>query len=184
MFGHLAFEKLMSYSFATVLDIGSGKGKHTELFRAAGKTVTPIDVRTTGQDYMSTVVEKHDCAWCCHVLEHQPNVNVFLKKMSDDVVDGGILAITVPPMKVEIVGGHLSAWNAGLLIYNLVMAGIDCRDIKIRSYGYNVSAIVRNTRFRLPDNLYSDKNELDVLKDYLPDCIQHNRTGVIKQLNW
>jgi ubiquinone/menaquinone biosynthesis C-methylase UbiE len=184
MYGDRAFEKLKSYSFATVLDIGSGSGKQTELFRAVGKTVTPIDIRTTGQDYMTTPVEKHDCAWCCHVLEHQPNVNAFLKKMSNDVVDGGIICITVPPMKNEVVGGHLSVWNAGLLIYNLVMAGIDCRAIKARSYGYNVSVIVRNNRFDLPDNLYSHENEIDVLRKYLPDCIQHNRSGVIKRFNW
>lgn len=184
MYGNEAFRKLKEYQFKTILDIGSGGGGHSKLFREYGKRVTPIDIRTTGQDYMDLEVNKHDCAWCCHVLEHQPNVNLFLKKISNDVVNNGLIAITVPPMKDTIVGGHISVWNAGLLIYNLVMAGINCKQCQIKTYGYNISVIVRNNRFELPDNLYCDKNELDVLKDYLPDCIKSQESGVIGSYDW
>jgi len=184
MFGKTAFDKLKEYDFKAVLDIGSGNGGHSKLFQGVGKKVTSIDIRTTGQDYLDTIVKKHDCAWCCHVLEHQPNVNMFLKKISNDVIDGGLIAITVPPRKDEIVGGHISLWNAGLLVYNLVMAGIDCSECQIRSQGYDVSVIVRNNKFVLPNNLYSDTNELVILKKYLPSCVKDHKTGVIGNHNW
>ena len=188
MLGNIAFDKLLHYSFKTVLDIGAGKGECTKLFRDAGKTVTPIDIRVEYDgfcgDYMKVGVQKHDCAWCCHVLEHQTNINAFLKKMSNDVVDGGIIAITVPPRKEEIVGGHLSFWNAGLLIYNLVMAEIDCSKAQIRGYAYNISVIVRNNTFEMPSNIYSDVNELEVLRDYLPSCVKDSQTGKIDNYNW
>jgi hypothetical protein len=84
--------------------------------------------------------------WCSHVLEHQPNAGLFLAKLIRDCRDGGILAITVPPAKTEIVGGHVSLWNAGLLLYRLALTGIDCRDARVKTYGYNVSVIVRASR--------------------------------------
>lgn len=183
MYGSLAFEKLKKMRFHTVLDIGSGGGEHSELFRKLGKKVTSIDIRTTDQDYMTTTVEKHDCAWCCHVLEHQTNIGLFLQKISNDVVDDGIICITVPPAKDQIVGGHLSIWNAGLLIYNLVMAGIDCSDAMVKTYGYNVSVIVKNKRFHLP-YMYSETNELTTLKPFLPDCVGLLRSGKVKSFNW
>jgi hypothetical protein len=43
------------------------------------------------------------------VLEHQQNVGVFLAKCFDDLRDGGILAITVPPLKHEIARSPLTA---------------------------------------------------------------------------
>ena len=183
MFGNLAFEKLKKMSFQTVLDIGSGSGEHSRLFRGLGKEVTAIDIRTTGEDYMKTTVPKHDCAWCCHVLEHQTDIGLFLRKISDDVVDNGIICITVPPAKDAIVGGHLSIWNAGLLIYNLVMAGIDCSDAMIKTYGYNVSVIVKNKRFHLP-HLYSETNELVTLKPFFPKCVKLKYSGKINSFNW
>lgn len=190
MLGKDVLSKLiLDYDFDTVLDIGSGNGQQSKAFVDAGKTVTSVDIRSQRYgdccDYMIAEFEsKFDCAWCCHVLEHQPNVNLFLKKISNDVVDNGLIVITVPPMKNEIVNGHISVWNAGLLIYNLVMAGINCRDIQVRTYGYNVSVIVRNKKFELPNNLFSDIGELTVLDDYLPECITHNMTGQIASYNW
>ena len=185
MYGALALEKLIEeYDFETVIDIGSGAGSQSKLLESNGKKVRRIDIRKTGENYMTTELEKYDCAWCCHVLEHQPNINLFLKKITNDVVKGGIIAITVPPAKDEIVGGHISIWNAGLLVYNLVMAGIDCSMAKIKQYGYNISAIVRNYTFEMPSDLYSDKNELEVLSEYLPSFIGHDKTGVIGSYNW
>lgn len=143
-----ALNKLLSeYAFQTVLDIGCGSGEHTEVFRAAGKSVTAIDKRPACQgailgDYQQHVFERpFDCIWSSHVLEHQPNVHLFLSKMFSDLADGGILAVTVPPAKPQIVGGHLTLWNAGLLLYNLIVAGFDCSKAAVKKYGYNVSVI-------------------------------------------
>ena len=43
-FGALAIQKLIDqYNFYTVLDIGAGSGKHSEIFTRHGKRVTSID---------------------------------------------------------------------------------------------------------------------------------------------
>ena len=169
-------------TYHTVLDVGSGDGDHTRAFRAAGKQVTATDLRTDG-DYLLTDYPAHDLVWCSHVLEHQPNVGLFLDKVVRECVEGGLIAITVPPRKAQIVGGHVSLWNAGLLIYRLALAGLDCRDIAIRSYGYNISAIVHNNRVALP-SLHHDSGDLELLRPYLPACIMDGQSGDFAEWNW
>ena len=112
-----------------------------------------------------------------------PNVRSFLMTLAQDCKPGGVLAITVPPFKHDIVGGHLSVWNAGLLAYNLVVAGIDCSAIRVKKYGYNISVIVRNNRITLP-RLANDSGDLETLRRYLPGFVQTNVSGDIDQWNW
>src|SRR6056300_716249 len=96
-----------------VLDVGSGqKEKHAELIRQAGHTVETVDFydnNTYTGDYNSLEIKKvYDGIWCAHCLEHQLNVQSFLKKIKSNLKEGGWLAITVPPLKHQIVSGHLS----------------------------------------------------------------------------
>ena len=60
-----------------------------------------------------------------HVLEHQFDPQRFLRKIYECLNPDGVLALTVPPRKDEIVGGHVSLWNGGLLLYHLVLAHLD-----------------------------------------------------------
>jgi len=112
--------------------------------------------------------EGFDCIWASHVLEHQPNPNLFLQKVFSDLKDGGILAVTVPPMKPQIVGGHLTLWNAGLLIYNLIIAGFDCSEAKIIKHGYNISVIVEKRKAELPEDLHYDRGDILKLAHFFP----------------
>jgi hypothetical protein len=160
MLGDQALEKLLrDYEFETVLDIGSGKGEQAEVMRAAGKEVTTID-HARSADCNGRYPEQigwmgADAIWCCHVLEHQRNPGGFLDATYDDLDDGNILAITVPPF-CQVVAGHLTAWNAGLLLYNLVLADFDCSQAAVKTYGHNISVIVRKgnpTGARVTDRL-------------------------------
>jgi SAM-dependent methyltransferase len=169
-------------SYRTVLDVGSGDGEHAAAFRAAGKQVTQTDLRTDG-DYLLTDYPAHDLVWCSHVLEHQPNVGLFLAKLAKECTEGGLLAITVPPRKPQIVGGHVSLWNAGLLIYRLALTGLDCRHIAIKSYGYNISAILRKRAAELP-RLVWDGGDIDRLAGLLPVFCAEGFDGDITQWNW
>jgi len=181
-----ALIKCLSLEVDTVLDIGSGAGKHTNFFNSENKSVTSIDIVDNGYNivgnYLDTEVEPHDLVWAAHILEHQPNVNEFLKKCRTDCLK--YICITVPPSKPEIVGGHLTMWNAGLLMYNLVLAGFDCKNAKILQYGYNLSIIAEVGNFELPDLNY-DYGDIEKIAEWLPEGYNyHGFNGNITNLNW
>ncbi|QDU30118.1 bifunctional 3-demethylubiquinone-9 3-methyltransferase/ 2-octaprenyl-6-hydroxy phenol methylase [Anatilimnocola aggregata] len=192
-----ALNKLIrDFSFDTVLDVGCGYGLHTARFRAAGKQVTPTDMFSffdggvvTG-DYLEVQFgQQFDCLWVSHVLEHQLNVNFFLKKLHRDLKEGGLLAISVPPLKHEIVGGHVTLWNAGIVLYNLILAGFDCSQARVKCYGYNISIITPKITAKLPyDQLKFDNGDVDTLAEFFPKHPklkwQQNVPGNIAQLNW
>ncbi|MBN1595820.1 class I SAM-dependent methyltransferase, partial [candidate division FCPU426 bacterium] len=210
-FSHLPFsayalQKLLAdYSFESVLDIGCGAGVHAEIFLEHGKKITAIDygnspyfqqkrpgIRAIVGDFNTHPFDcQFDCIWCSHVLEHQLNPNLFLCKLFALLREGGVLAVTVPPCKHEIVGGHMSLWNAGLVLYHLILAGFNCRQASILQYGYNISVIVRKESIQLPSTLAFDQGDIRKLKAFLPEGLQYNKNenddpfdGNITRLNW
>lgn len=98
--------------------------------------------------------------------------------------DGGVLAITVPPLKREIVGGHVSLWNAGLLLYRLILAGFDCQNASVLTYGYNISVIIEKRRIDLPSDLKFANGDLEKLSDYFPFDVKQGFDGDIAMINW
>lgn len=187
-----------NFNFETILDIGSGEGKHTDVLLSLGKRVTSIDFGNSvyfekRSDQHNAIIADYyeydfdyqfDSIWGSHVLEHQPNPNFFLKKIHRDLKEGGILALTVPPLKNEIVGGHVTLWNAGLLIYQLVLAGFNCKDVSIKSYGYNVSVVLHKKSINSYPELSYDKGDINRLKDYFPDGLVEPFDGRISNHNW
>lgn len=191
-----ALEKLLTtYDFHTVLDVGCGPGRHSQLFRQAGKEVTGIDIARMCDGVIVADYLRHefgqpfDCLWLSHVLEHQLNVNLFLRKAFVDLKPGGILAVTVPPLKHDIVGGHLTLWNAGLLLYNLILAGFDCRRARVKRYGYNISVLVPKSPANVPyERLHFDRGDIELISQFFPEHPQMKWAqafrGDIAQLNW
>ncbi len=205
MLGSLAVRKINDLPCKTVLDVGCGGGQQARMFCNAGKDVTGIDMPTSHHvfeikesvaalpiKYICDDFATHDfngklfdCVFACHVLEHQRNAGMFLGKMISVTEDQGYLCVTVPPAKKQIVGGHVSFWNAGLLLYNLVLAGIDCSQAMVKSYGYNVTVIVQKKAITLPDNLSHDSGDIEKLAQFLPvGCKKQSFNGNIKQINW
>lgn len=158
-------------SIVTVLDVGSGAGHHARHMRDAGKTVItnslipPADIIGDFMDIDD--INKVNAIWAAHVLEHQPNPNLFLRKCFDLLDDDGILFLTVPPLKHDVVGGHLNLYNAGILIYQCIMAGFDCSEATIMHYSYNISLIVRKKEAVLPE-LKMDEGDIELLARFFP----------------
>lgn len=181
-----------------VLDIGGGDGRHSILFAEKGHQVIfndfeepPLDrnnITPVICDFMVTsfTIPRFDAVFISHVLEHQLNVNSFLKKASKAVHDGGLIAIAVPPAKSQIVSGHITLWNAGLVLYNLVLAGLDCSRAMILQHRYNISVIIRKEEIKLP-KLNFDYGDLTELKKFFPvqlDWSGDGFNGEIQELNW
>jgi SAM-dependent methyltransferase len=198
------WQVLADYDFDSVLDVGGGAGEHAEVFSAFGKKVTSVDygksVYFERRDVRRQVIigdfntldlpERYDLVWCSHVLEHQLDAHRFLQRLHLATREGGILALTVPPAKNEIVGGHVSLWNAGLLLYRLVLAGFDCRGARVRSYGYNISVLLEKRSITLPE-LAFDSGDVRRLRPFLPTALAYAPNalddpfeGRIDRLNW
>lgn len=187
------------FQFNTVLDIGCGEGWHANRLLEHGKNVTCVDLGSScyfqnnrAQDGLKLVIgdyltldfnTRFDCIWLSHVLEHQLNVQQFLQKIHHDLAEGGILAITVPPLKDDIVGGHVNLFNMGLLLYRLILAGFDCSQAHCKSYGYNLSVILRKKSITLPAMDF-DKGDVDRLSEFFPFGAVEGFFGEIERVNW
>jgi 2-polyprenyl-3-methyl-5-hydroxy-6-metoxy-1,4-benzoquinol methylase len=190
--GDAALHRLVThYTFDSVLDVGAGAGLHAQVFRDCGKMVTKLDFGTSVYaqvaevDGIRSIVadankvelnEIFDCVWACHVLEHQPNVNMFIERLKQWTREEGLIAITVPAAKFNLAGGHLTLWTPALLIYNLVFAGIDCAEAEVLHYGYNISVIVKNRPIKLPE-LHYDMGDITRLAEFMPPGFREGVDG-------
>lgn len=205
MFGAHALQKVVDdCEPGKVLDIGSGEGLHSDAFVRHGWGVTAIDLGRSalfqkGSGHEAIVddfnyydfFDDFDCVWACHVLEHQLRPHDFLRKCNMVCREGGTIAVTVPPYKSEIVGGHVCLWNAGLLLYHLVLAGFDCAEAKVLEYDYNVSVIVRKRSIDILGGQVFDSGDIRRIKAFLPPSIDYRTNpedepfeGDIKELGW
>ena len=192
--GLIMFNNLLKAG-STVIDVGSGFEEiHANILRANGHTVDTCDFHkeaTFKGNFNDIDIPKvYDGVWSAHCLEHQLNVNQYLKKIVSLCKDNGLICVTVPPLKHQIVGGHTTLWNAGLVLYNLVLAGLDCSNAKVKKYGYNISVIVNKKTFTMPE-LHFVGIDLGLLKNYFPKDLSWNGkdsrpkfNGDIDNLNW
>lgn len=196
LFAAQALERLLAYQdVETVLDIGCGNGEHAEIMRSTGRQV--FTIAKTGKadfigDYLDYRIDRvFDAIWASHVLEHMPNVGLTLRKYFQDLRDNGVLAITVPPLKSELVGGHLTLWTPALLLYNMIVAGFDCSEARVSPcYAngpgqppYNLSVIVRKKEAILPD-LVCDAGDIERLARFFPCPVWQNMDGRLEPVNW
>jgi SAM-dependent methyltransferase len=160
---HLAMLKLLKeHTFDSVLDIGCGDGREVELFRHVSSCVVGINADPMPGfaadflgDYMDyTAKEPFDVIWCSHVLEHIRNPGAFLEKIFRDLKDGGVLALSVPYHDFNagwdvLILGHHTRYHVPLLIYQLVSAGFDCRQLAYRVYCGQISVILQKAKNNL-----------------------------------
>lgn len=180
-----ALDKALSLPCATVLDVGCGDGFHAHRFRQEGRQVTTVSLIPPADilgDYLALDLPKFDLIWASHVLEHQRSPGLFLDKCFNDLNDGGWLCVTVPPAKPELVGGHVTIWNEGLLLYQLILAGFDCKNASVKRYGYNISVVVQKVPADLPE-LINDFGDIEALARFFPVSIKHG--DIIEgPINW
>lgn len=193
---------LTDYKFEIVLDIGAGRLEASKCFIENGKTVDVCDYED-GYYYNNSVIprdsirkshigdfnvldisEEYDAVWCSHVLEHQLNPNIFLKKLYNVLKEGGVLGIVVPPRKPFIVGGHVSLWNGGMLLYHLILAGFDCRNAKLIQYDYNIGLIVEKKSIKSFPKIQYDLGDITLLKPYFPLDVDEGFNGDIMNIGF
>lgn len=188
--GYKALEACLKLAeVTTVCDYGVGMGSHSESFLRANKTVVGVDiyehpnlpagVQFLTPDQFNVPV---DLIWCCHVLEHIPNpiglLSSFLPKSK-------YTCITVPPLKHNIVSGHINLYNMGLLIYQMILAGYDMSQCSGIKYEYNISILVENKAIENFPKLNHDFGDIELLSKYFPKGFDYQGfNGNIEELNW
>jgi len=208
--GKDAIDKIISFKdWSSFLDIGAGKCQQSNFLKKhTNKNIYTNDLNTESQncsniknsyDFVGEFQKiefkdkKFDVVCAIHVLEHVLNVNEFLKKMISVTKENGYLCVVVPIRKPFVVSGHMSIWNPGLLIYNLVAAGLDCKECMILQKDYEISVIVKaNKRDTSKDHLFlcRDTGDLKNLKNYFPKILHESIDdydcfdGDIFMLNW
>ncbi len=199
--GSHALQRLLEYDdVQRVLDVGSGAGEHAAIMRAAGRSVTALSLEPPADilgDFLTAPLDSgYDAIWASHVLEHQPDVGAFLRRCFALLRDDGVLAVTVPPHKHNVVGGHLATFNAGQLLYALIISGFDCSSARVSgnySSGfsqdgipyppYNISIIVRKKSADLPA-LRFDSGDVARLAALFPIDVTDGFDGRLRPINW
>lgn len=172
-----------------VLDFGCGaKTPHRPHFEAGGWEWCGLDLDGWhgAEGWLASAKNEPDLIWASHVLEHIPNPVEQLREWRWLLLHGGVIAVTVPLRKDAIVGGHINLYNAGLLIYHAVLAGFDCSEASVRTYGREVSLIVRKpSRLVLTPRLNHDAGDIEKLAHlFPPSCRKQGFDGMIEELNW
>lgn len=183
-----AAERFKKYDFDVYLDVGCGK--HRDHHGLINRPVKTTDLFSPA-DYVGDYVET-DCGgpwqaiWCSHVLEHQLDVHTFLIKMREDLADDGVLCITVPPAHPEFMGGHVSLWTEGMLVYRLVLARFDCREARVGVYDRNISVIVRKKLIPIEafKGLVADKGDIETLAPYFPVAVKQGAAMQFGNIRW
>lgn len=187
---HCVYRRMENSSYR-ILDIGGGKGDHARIMREDyGLDVVVCDVfgnfdiEGLFPEIAIESLGEIDAIWSSHTLEHSRNVGLFLEGCAGLAKD--LICITVPPLKHEIVGGHVSLWNAGLLIYNMITAGIDCSGAMVGSYGYNISVLTRNISVprSVLDGLVYDSGDIRRLSRFFPCSMSEGLDGRFDNINW
>lgn len=179
------------YAFKTVLDIGCGVGDffyylHQRNLEVSGSGIDMVDPREVLRlprftyqklDFMEYTPDRQfDLVFSSHTVEHNANTGLFLEKMIACVKEGGIFCLIWPPPKPEVVGGHLHVFNMGLMVYNLVRIGVDCRKVEMLKSGYNLAILGYYTPFDLPP-LTHNRFEIHLLKEFFPFPVSQGFNG-------
>jgi SAM-dependent methyltransferase len=166
--GRYILDKLVQdYEFKTISSTKPFSDTEIEVLRSLGKE--------TDVEYPV------DCTWCYNTLQYEEEPIETLRNLHLWLKPGGVLAVTVS--KEKNISGSLHNYNAGLLLYHLVLAGFNCRDATVRTHGNDIVVLVKRPEVDL--TLPSTKLNIDLISQYLPEGYNYSGfKGDIESINW
>lgn len=173
---------------ASICHIGAGAVGEQEYFTGHGHSLLGFDHGIGGPLWPPQVLMRMgsaDGVYCSHTLEHMPDPGEALRAMHYVLKPGGIVGIVVPPLKTQLVGGHLTLWTAGLLAYNMILAGFDLRNASVRTWDYNIAIVAERqvADFRLAE-LRHDNGDINTLARFFPWPVHDGIDGRLPDTRW
>lgn len=184
--GYFALDKIITQLWQqnkSVIDVGAGRGECAQIFAEAGFDTTAVDLQPAPPgvpwhhlqtDFMQLrkrpeLHNSFDVVWCCHMLEHTQNLHAAIELIFNLCKPDGLVAVTVPPAKAEVVGGHYNLFTPGHLSYNIAAAGWRTDQATIASYGYNISLLTKPLRVpkEMLANLRHDAGDIETLAPFM-----------------
>jgi hypothetical protein len=187
--GPLLTRLLRDHPIDTVLDLGRTDLQRLAILAQQDRQVTAV-VDTSATAVVSPYVtllrrapltsdpsRPFQCVVAIDLLQRQADPQAFLRLLRSQLAEGGVLALSVPAMRYPLVGGDLSIWSAGLVLYHLVLAGFDCRNVKLlpqdeRIFVLLTSKIIAPTAFDA-----GGPPQPDQLRPYLPPLLEFMETA-------
>jgi glycosyltransferase involved in cell wall biosynthesis len=112
-------------------------------------------------------------------MHRQRNLGTYLDRAYDLLSSKGVCIILCPAYSNNVGSGNTnSLWNAGYIIYNLIMAGFDCKNSKVSTFEGEIQLSASKTHRRAKSFSISD------CFDYFPFDVYQHFNGNIKELNW
>ncbi len=168
LFGQIR-EALPAGKSPKAIEIGCASGENLPLLRQAGFTASGIEWLPPTQPapdetlgilnrYLLDLETPHegqyDLVVSFNYLEHQPDVQAFLKKCHTLLTDDGVLLLTVPNLDFllssrsghEFVTDHLVYFTADSLETALRLTGFTLDDLRIINNQYDIQIIARKRK--------------------------------------
>ena len=192
---NLRFEQMKSFcnkfflKSKKVIEIGCGSGAMLDIINQAGmkayglehskKSVTlgNLKKRKIFQGYLNDLKHlkksPYDAFVCYNFLEHIPNINLFIKKISQNLKDNGVGIITVPNLDFliktksfyEFVADHLSYFTKNTIKYLFEKNNFKIIECKLINDSNDIFLIVQKVKFPLKIKKFK-KNILNLSNDY------------------
>ena len=183
-----AFDYCANLDIKNVLDVGSGGGEHSKKCAHSNFDGTCIDYGTSVYSKQSKLIDKKikvihgnfnnfvhdsqfDLVWASHVIEHQQDVGLFIRKLIECCMPNGYICITVPDPHRHLWGGHLTIWSPGLLAYNIALCGVNLSDALFIRGTQESSIIFQLKKAFLPGDLTYDLGDIDKISHLLPSSL-------------
>ena len=113
-------------------------------------------------------------------LHRQRNVGLYLDKAFNNLKVNGQLVVICPFYANSVGSGNTnSLWNAGYLIYNLILAGFDCKQARISTFKNEIQIYLKKNDRNVPKTI-----SLDSLVDFFPFDVYQHFNGNIQEVNW
>lgn len=161
----------------------AGRKEIFDLVRVEDSAVVAADSRASLLEFKGKNLSDAEASSCDVVilseLHRQRNVGSYLDRAFSLLKVDGVCILLCPAYSNSVGSGNTnSLWNAGYIIYNLILAGFDCKESKVSTFENEIQLTAYKS------NRVSKGVSIGDVADFFPLEVYQHFNGNIKELNW